>query len=722
MLRANILTNFAGFSPRKSLRQETYMLKTKSNEITDTHQAPCEAPETAEALRRGLWQAWLRSLLLFCCASVYVELCLHLCVYHSLDRRVVYLILFGLLGGTVCTLLTTHLPKIARQIVGVLLVAVQVLFAEVQLMYHAIFGNFMPISQVSMGGNVITNFDSQILYSIGKNIVPILLLLVPLIALNVVTEAMSYNQTRNLLEQIAISETTVPELPDDMPPDGKQPRQSTDTATETGTSAAETTAETTTETTATETAAAETTAKAAPAEQPKNPVQTQAPAVQSPVQTTAAPRTTAAPQTRATTTARTTSPRATKPAVTTAPPQTKPPQQTTQPDPDPPPWWGSDEPDHRWENEENYAAAKQGMFYAAPLAQLTQSMPMRQDDHGEPPFPDKKSGVVTIDHFLCFANSDGTLTRLDGTDSYTEEDAQTLLDYVLQKDKADGWYGNLQYFRRDYAMGTLVVFSDRSAERLLLHKVLLVSILVFLLMEGVVFALTMILTKRAMRPMQETFERQRQFISDAGHELKTPLTIISANVDILHDEIGENKWLSYIQSQAERMRVLVGEMMNLTKLEMGDKQKDFVDFSLSEAVSGAALPFEGQAFEQEKQLELDIQDGIRYHGNPDQIKQLVGIFIDNALKYSEEHGQIRVTLQQTQNKKVLKVYNTGKGIPESEKEKIFQRFYRSDASRSRATGGYGLGLSIAQSIADAHKIRIQVESEYEHWICFVLTF
>ena len=128
--------------------------KTKTNTISasSTDQAPCEAPETAEALRRSMWQAWLRSLLLFCSVSVYVELCLHLCVYRSLDRRVVYLILFGLLGGTVCTLLTTHLPKIARQIVGVLLVAVQVLFAEVQLMYHAIFGNFMPISQVSMGG------------------------------------------------------------------------------------------------------------------------------------------------------------------------------------------------------------------------------------------------------------------------------------------------------------------------------------------------------------------------------------------------------------------------------------------------------------------------------------------------------------------------------------------------------------------------------------------
>ena len=185
MPRANILRNFADASPRGGLRQETYMLKTKPNEIEILNhpQEPCEAPETTEGLRRGLWQAWLRSLLLFCCASVYVELCLHLCVYRSLDRRTVYLMLFGLLGGTVCTLLTTHLPKIARQIVGALLVAVQVLFAEVQLVYHAIFGSFMPISQVSMGGNVITNFDSQILYSIGKNIVPVLLLLVPLIVM-----------------------------------------------------------------------------------------------------------------------------------------------------------------------------------------------------------------------------------------------------------------------------------------------------------------------------------------------------------------------------------------------------------------------------------------------------------------------------------------------------------------------------------------------------------
>lgn len=559
-------------------------------------------------------------------------------------------------------------------------------------------------------------------------------LLIPLIALNVITEAMSYNQTRNLLEQIAISETTVRQMPDSAPPDGKRPQETTDavpaagsdTSTETTvttTDSTTTTAETTT--VQTERAPAETKAAGSGAPAPAA-VQTQPP---TPRQTAAAKATTAAP--RATTARQTKAPvtttkavvsRETKPAAT-QPPHPDPPRQT-EPDlpPDPPPWWGWGDPPHDYkDNRENYAA-RQPVLYAMPLASLAQSVPMNNGGRKAPPFPDKRGDVVTIDHFLCFANAEGMLMRLDGTENYTEDDAQTMLDYVLEKGKTDGWYGSLQYFRKDYDRGTLVVFSDRSAEQLLLHKVLLVSILVFLLMEGVVFLLTMILTKRAMRPMQETFERQRQFISDAGHELKTPLTIISANVDILHDEIGENKWLSYIQSQAERMRVLVGEMMNLTKLEMGDKEKDFVDFSLSEAVSGAALPFEGQAFEQEKQLELEIQEDISYHGNPDQIKQLVGIFMDNALKYSKEHGEIRVTLQQVQNKKTLKVYNTGKGIPESEKEKIFQRFYRNDASRARATGGYGLGLSIAQSIADAHKIRIQVESEYEHWICFILTF
>ena len=131
---------------------------------------PGESCTATAAPSCSLWKTWRKNLLLFCSASVYIELCLHLCVYRSLDRYAVYLFLFGLLGGVLSSLLVSCLPGVARQIAGCILVAAQVLFAEVQLVYQAIFGNFMPINEISMGGNVVTNFASQILYSIGRNL------------------------------------------------------------------------------------------------------------------------------------------------------------------------------------------------------------------------------------------------------------------------------------------------------------------------------------------------------------------------------------------------------------------------------------------------------------------------------------------------------------------------------------------------------------------------
>lgn len=332
------------------------------------------------------------------------------------------------------------------------------------------------------------------------------------------------------------------------------------------------------------------------------------------------------------------------------------------------------------------------------------------------------NGSTSIDHFSCYLDKYGILDNLDGTTDYTTEEVQYIVDYVLASEKQDGYYENLQYYQSEMKSGIYIVFTDCTAAKLMLRNILWISIGMFLVMEIVAFFLTIFLTRRAMQPIHETFEWQRQFISDAGHELKTPLTIISANVDILNDEIGENKWLSYIHAQTERMRVLINEMMNLTKLEMDNPIKDFKQFSLSNAVSSAALSFKSQAFEQNKKLEVNIQEGLIYSDNIDQIKQLVAIFIDNAIKYSDEKGKIRVTLSQTKDKKTLKIYNTEKGVTEEEKERIFERFYRSDSSRTRNTGGYGLGLSIAQGIADTHKIKIQVESEYGKWICFILTF
>ena len=160
-------------------------LKTDDTSLITAQQPDAPTPETPDAAqspRRSLWKTWIADLLLFCFTGIYVELCLHLCVYHKLDRHTIYLILFALQAGVFFSLLTSFLPKILRQIVGVLLVAVQVLFAEVQLVYQCIFGDFMPVSQIGMGGNVIVNFNSQLLYGIRQNLLKILLLLLPLIA------------------------------------------------------------------------------------------------------------------------------------------------------------------------------------------------------------------------------------------------------------------------------------------------------------------------------------------------------------------------------------------------------------------------------------------------------------------------------------------------------------------------------------------------------------
>ena len=160
------------------------MLKEKTSDVsmTNTNQGSGTAAEAAVPMSHGLWNTWRKNLLLFCLTGVYVELCLHLCVFGSMDRYAGYPVLFGLLGGALCTLVVSSLPKVLRQIAGVFLVAAQVLLAEVQMVYHCIFGDFMPVSQIGMGGNVIVNFNSQLLYGIRQNLLKILLLLLPLIA------------------------------------------------------------------------------------------------------------------------------------------------------------------------------------------------------------------------------------------------------------------------------------------------------------------------------------------------------------------------------------------------------------------------------------------------------------------------------------------------------------------------------------------------------------
>ncbi len=328
----------------------------------------------------------------------------------------------------------------------------------------------------------------------------------------------------------------------------------------------------------------------------------------------------------------------------------------------------------------------------------------------------------TIDFFIIMADQEGNYLATLNNDDMTEELAQKYITEILKSDLKSGMVNNqYQFLAAEKSNGTLIVFTDKSPEMDMLQKLFRTTIFIGLISIIVLSIASYFLSGLIVKPIKEAFSKQKQFISDASHELKTPLTVISANADVLKGEIGENKWLTYITDQADKMNVLVNELLNLTRLENNTAKLIFANFDLSQAIENTALPFECQAFEMNRKFELDIEEGLDLVGSEQHIKQMAAIFIDNALKYSNEGGTVRVGLKKQGDKRVLSVFNTGSGVKEADKERIFERFFRSDESRNRASGSYGLGLAIAKSIIDKHRFKINVDNEEGKSICFVVT-
>ncbi len=327
----------------------------------------------------------------------------------------------------------------------------------------------------------------------------------------------------------------------------------------------------------------------------------------------------------------------------------------------------------------------------------------------------------TIDFFIMMADNDGRYQAILNNDELQQETAQKYISKILESGAETGTLNQFQFYQLKKDNGTLMVLTDKSAEIDMLNNLIRTTITIgaaaFLLLSVAAFFLSV----QIVKPLKTAFEKQKQFISDASHELKTPVTVISANADVLSGEIGENKWLTYIKSQTERMNVLVNDLLNLTRLENNTADFIRVDFNLSKAVVNTALPFECQAFETNKKFIVDVDEDIMINGSEKHIKQMAAIFIDNALKYSNSGGTVRITLKKAGDKKIFTVFNTGKGVRETEKDKIFERFYRSDESRNRSTGGYGLGLAIAKSIIDKHKFKVSVDTREGESISFVVT-
>ena len=335
--------------------------------------------------------------------------------------------------------------------------------------------------------------------------------------------------------------------------------------------------------------------------------------------------------------------------------------------------------------------------------------------------------LATLSNFYTITlDSDGAVSgwNSDRSDLYTDEQIEAIAGQILAAGKSRG-RADTQFYclLEDEAQAgarRLIVLDARleylSARRVLRTTALVAALACLLLSLG-----ACLLIRRMLKPVEASFERQKQFAWDASHELKTPLAVISANADVLSSEIGDNEYLGYIRSEVQRADKLVQNLLTLARMDKGSVQADIRRFDLSQALLSVALPFESTVFEAGKTLETDVPEGILCRGDEAMIQQLAVILLSNALKYSDDGGAIRLSLAQKGRGCVFSVYNTGSGIAPEHLEKIFDRFYREDASHNSEVSGNGLGLSIARTIAEANRGRIHAESVPGKSATFIVT-
>ena len=306
-------------------------------------------------------------------------------------------------------------------------------------------------------------------------------------------------------------------------------------------------------------------------------------------------------------------------------------------------------------------------------------------------------------HFTVLFERSGDVARtiMESIYAITEEQAIEYAEEILDGDKERGWISNYRYKVFSTGFGTGVVFVDGSMNRSAMVQSMAIAGVVLLVCAVLVLALFFLLSKRAVKPIAESYEKQKQFITDANHELKTPLTLILANLDIAESELGKNEWLDDIRSEGHRMTELVNQLVALSRMDEENHTLNLADVALGKIVADTVSEFEPLAISRGKTMGANIDSDIIYHGDEALLRRLVGILMDNAIKYCDYGGDIVVTLHCNRHI-VLTVENTYAAVDELELNRLFDRFYRADKART-FKGGYGIGLSMAKAIVEKHK-------------------
>lgn len=276
---------------------------------------------------------------------------------------------------------------------------------------------------------------------------------------------------------------------------------------------------------------------------------------------------------------------------------------------------------------------------------------------------------------------------------------------ALEKGKTSGFIGSYRFLKVETNVGNLILFLNCQRELDSYESFVKNSVLISIGVILSVLVLIILISKRVIAPIQETYLKQKQFITGASHELKTPLAIISSNADVLEMMNGDSKWTQNIHNQVDRLSSLVNSLVVFSRME----EKDTVErtyFDLSEALKLRIEDFDELANFQKKNIVADIDPNLNYYGEKDSIIQLMDILLENAIKYAPEDSDISVKLNKNRKYATLKVSNKA-NVEKGDLSKVFDRFYRLDESRNSAIKGYGIGLSMAQLIAEKHKETIQ---------------
>lgn len=327
-------------------------------------------------------------------------------------------------------------------------------------------------------------------------------------------------------------------------------------------------------------------------------------------------------------------------------------------------------------------------------------------------------------YFWVRLDSDGNISEINVSRiaSVTEEDASEYALSVNSDKKTGGFYHTYRYMVSTADDGSkLVIFCDISNDILNALTLFLQSVLIGLFTLFAMFILVFIFSSQAVAPVVESLEKQKRFITDAGHELKTPLAVISANVDVLELESGKSEWTASIKNQISRMNGLVKNLLTLSRMDEERMHVVYSDFDMSAVIKDTAVSFEALATSKGKKYQMDIEDGIHITGDKNSINQLASLLLDNAMKYSSDKGSISVVLNRGNKFITFEVSNTCDSIPSGNLDRLFDRFYRADSSRARETGGYGIGLSVARAIATSHGGSIEAMRDGDKIIRFVVT-